>query len=108
MTSDPWLKASRGPRETQYHVHATLDVAGNSWDVAINVGTDDADDLLVYKLVYDFHHSFLSDLPGAPMGRNDLTGTTQLPALDFQRSDVLTETDGWRASGVMDGKSWLI
>src|SRR5208337_1403433 len=103
VTGDPWLKPSPGPRETQYHVHSTLDVAGNSWDVAINVGTDDADDLLVYKLVYDFHHPFLSNLSGAPMGRNDLAGTTEFPALDFQRSDVLSETGGWRASGVMDG-----
>ncbi len=103
VTGDPWLKPSPGPRETQYHVHATLDVAGNSWDVAINVGTDDADDLLVYKLVCDFHHPFLANLSGAPMGRNDLAGTTGLPALDFQRSDVLAETGGWRVSGVMDG-----
>lgn len=103
VTGDPWLKPSPGPRGTEYHVHSTLDVAGNSWDVAINVGTDDADDLLVYKLVYDFHHPFLANLSGAPMGRNDLAGTTGLPALDFQRSDVLAETGGWRASGVMDG-----
>jgi uncharacterized protein YukJ len=103
VTGDPWLKASRGPRETQYHVHAGLDVAGEPWDVAINVGADDADDLLVYKLVYDFHHAVLADLLKAPMGRNDLAGTNRLPALDFQRSDVLAETGLWRVSGVMDG-----
>ena len=32
-------------------------VDGATWDVAINVGTNDDDDLLKYKLVYDFRHS---------------------------------------------------
>jgi len=27
-----------------------------NWDVAINAGTYDADDLLKYKLVFDFQH----------------------------------------------------
>lgn len=50
------LKGSPHGGETQYHVHLTLAVPGGDWDVAINVGTNDADDLLYYKLVYDFHH----------------------------------------------------
>ena len=39
--------------EVQYHLHADLQVAGDShtWDTAINVGTSDSDDLLNYRLV---------------------------------------------------------
>ena len=43
-------------QRVQYHIHLTLALPGGDWDVAINVGTNDADDLLNYKLVYDFHH----------------------------------------------------
>jgi hypothetical protein len=32
------------------------------WDSAINVGTNDSDDLLQFKLVYDFQHPFVQTL----------------------------------------------
>jgi hypothetical protein len=37
-------------------------VDGTKWDVAVNVGTNDADDLLKYKLIYDFHHPIIDTL----------------------------------------------
>jgi hypothetical protein len=40
------LKASRHRNEIQYHLHASMRVGAQTWDVAINVGTNDADDLL--------------------------------------------------------------
>ena len=97
------LKGSRHKSEIQYHLHASLQVGDDAWDVAINVGTNDADDLLQYRLVYDFHHPLTRTLAGAASGETDLTGTAALPALDFVRSDVLAETGPWRISDVMDG-----
>jgi uncharacterized protein YukJ len=44
-------------------------------------------------------------LKAAGSGFTDLTGTDQLPALDFLRSDVLTETGPWRNSDIMDGSN---
>jgi len=107
VASTPQLKGSRHGQETQYHLHATLayDSGGGEtqWDCAINVGTDDADDLLQYRLIYDFHHPVMAQLLAAPPGFSDLTGTADLPALDFLRTDVLSETGSWRPSDVMDG-----
>lgn len=97
------LKAAARANETQYHVHLTLALPDGDWDVAINVGTNDADDLLKYKLVYDFHHPVTQTLAAAAEGYTDLTGGDALPALDYVRSDVLNETGGWRMSDVMDG-----
>lgn len=97
------LKAAARANETQYHVHLTLALPDGDWDVAINVGTNDADDLLKYKLVYDFHHPVTQALAAAAEGYTDLTGGDALPALDYVRSDVLNETGGWRMSDVMDG-----
>jgi uncharacterized protein YukJ len=95
------LKASGHRSEIQYHIHLTL--AEGNWDVAINVGTNDADDLLKYKLVYDFHHAVTDTLRAAEAGYTELKNTAVLPALDFMRSDVLDETGSWRVSDVMDG-----
>jgi uncharacterized protein YukJ len=99
------LKGSRQKNETQYHLHANLTVAGShgAWDMAVNVGTDDADDLLRYRMVFDFHHPLTGQLSAAPDGLHLLTGTAKLPALDFLRSDLLAETGKWRDSDVMDG-----
>jgi uncharacterized protein YukJ len=101
------MKASRRAHETQYHLHANLNVpdgGGSSvWDVAVNVGTNDADDLLRYRLVFDFHHELTKTLAAAADGLRDLTGADALPALDFLRSDLLAETGRWRDSDVMDG-----
>jgi uncharacterized protein YukJ len=97
------LKPKRLRHEIQYHLHASLQVGDAVWDVAINVGTSDADDLLQYLLVYDFHHPLTQTLAGAGPGQADLTGATALPALDFLRSDILKETGAWRRSDVMDG-----
>ena len=99
------LKPSGHRSEIQYHVHLTLSVDGEDWDVAINVGTNDSDDLLTYKLAYDFHHPVIQILGAAAEGYSDLTDHDALPALDFMRSDVLTETGAWRVSDVMDGST---
>jgi uncharacterized protein YukJ len=101
--SEPTLKASRHHNETQYHLHIGLMVDGDRWDVAVNVGTNDADDQLKYKLVLDFHHPIIGDLKAADAGSHDLTGQSALPALDFMRSDILASTGRWRDSDVMDG-----
>ena len=45
--SDVWLKPSRGPGETQYHLHFSIKIGGQPWDVALNVGTDDDDNSLL-------------------------------------------------------------
>lgn len=108
VVSDPTLQSTRRKHEIQYHIHATLrvqlsDGSTEDWDTAINVGTNDSDDLLNYKLIFDFHHSIMATLQTAAPGFIDLTGTTTLPALDFLRSDVLKETGAWRPSDIMDG-----
>lgn len=103
VTSVAKLKGSPHGSEIQYHIHLTLALPGGNWDVAINVGTSDADDLLNYKLVYDFHHPITQTLAAAAEGYTDLTGQVALPALDYMRSDILNETGAWRPSAVMDG-----
>ena len=65
VTSEPKMKPSRHGHETQFHLHCNLDVDGDRWDVAINVGTNDADDLLKYKLVFDFRHPVIQTLAAA-------------------------------------------
>jgi uncharacterized protein YukJ len=105
VTSEPRMKPSRRGHETQFHLHCNLDVGGEQWDVAVNVGTNDADDLLKYKLVFDFRHPIIQTLAAAGSGSHELTGQTALPALDFQRSDLLVNTGKWRDSDVMDGSA---
>ncbi|MBR0897003.1 DUF2278 family protein [Bradyrhizobium tropiciagri] len=102
ITSEPKMKGSHHGHETQYHLHCNLDVDGGQWDVAINVGTNDADDLLKYKLVFDFRHPVIQTLAAADAGSRELTGQKALPALDFMRSDLLANTGKWRDSDVMD------
>jgi uncharacterized protein YukJ len=103
IVSDPQLKSTRRPHEVQYHLHFGVSVDGAQWDIAVNVGTTDADDLLKYKLVFDFRHAVLDTLENAAEGSTDLTGKQALPAPDFQRSDFLANTGAWRNSDVMDG-----
>jgi uncharacterized protein YukJ len=108
VISAPQIKGSREKGETQYHLHVNLAVpnerGGNdTWDVAVNVGTNDSDDLLRYRLVLDYHHPLVETLKAAKSGFVDLTSKPQLPALDFMRSNVLAETGKWRDSDVMDG-----
>ena len=103
LASGPRLTASHRRHETQYHLHISLQVDGAPWDVAINVGTNDSDDLLKYKLAFDFRHPIIKTLGGASAGATTLTGTDQLPALDYVRSDLLANTGDWRDSDVMDG-----
>jgi len=103
IVSEPKLKSSRHHNEIQYHLHVSMLVDGDKWDVAINVGTNDADDLLKYKLIFDFRHSIIQTLAAAEAGSQDLTGQSALPALDFLRSDLLANTGKWRDSDVMDG-----
>jgi uncharacterized protein YukJ len=105
IVEPPVLKPTHRRRETQYHLHFGLQVDGAPWDVAVNVGTSDADDLLKYKLVYDFRHPVVATLSAAEPGSHDLTGQAALPALDFLRGDVLANTGAWRDSDVMDGSS---
>jgi uncharacterized protein YukJ len=108
VISEPVLQSKHLHHEIQYHLHATLQVATanggmQQWDTAINVGTNDADDLLKYKLVFAFHHVLRNTLAEAAMGFHDLTGDSKLAAIDFLRSDVLVETGHWRESDAMDG-----
>ncbi len=103
VTSEPTMKSSHRQHETQYHLHCNLQVDGATWDVAVNVGTNDADDLLKYKLAFDFRHPLIQTLGAAAAGSHDLTGQAALPALDFLRSDLLANTGKWRDSDVMDG-----
>jgi uncharacterized protein YukJ len=103
MDSDPALKASRHGSEIQYHLHFKLLVGDDDWDVAVNVGTNDADDLLKYKLVFDFRHPLIRTLAGAGPGATDLTGQGAPPALDYTRGDLFDNTGAWRDSDVMDG-----
>lgn len=108
VVSDPQLKASRHKKEIQYHLHTTLEISAEDgttaqWDSAINVGTNDSDDLLNYKLIFDFHHAIIAQLQAAKSGFLDLSDTGSLPALDFLRSDLLAETGPWRQSDPMDG-----
>jgi uncharacterized protein YukJ len=103
IVSEPKLKSSRHHNEIQYHLHVSMLVDGDKWDVAINVGTNDADDLLKYKLIFDFRHPIIQTLAAAEAGSQDLTGQAALPALDFMRSDLLANTGRWRDSDVMDG-----
>jgi uncharacterized protein YukJ len=103
LVSDPELRPSRRHHETQYHLHFGLLVDGANWDVAVNVGTNDADDLLKFRLVYDFRHPIVQRLAASRPGAQELTGQNDLPALDFLRSDLLANTGKWRDSDVMDG-----
>jgi len=113
VTSAPAMRSKYIPEqhETQYHMHVTLlaqDSQGNAitpWDCAINVGTDDADDLLRYRLVRNFSHPICTTLKAAAQGYTDLTGQHALPALDFLRTDILTGGAGtgtWQNSDVMN------
>jgi uncharacterized protein YukJ len=108
IVSDPVLQSSKRKSEIQYHLHATLafaNAAGESerWDSAINVGTNDSDDLLQYKLVFDYEHPLFDQVKVSPLGFTDLTGKTALPALDYLRSGMLATTGPWRDSDIMDG-----
>jgi hypothetical protein len=103
IVSGPVPKGSHRQHETQYHLHFGSLVDDANWDVAVNVGTNDADNLLKFKLVYDFRHVIAQTLGGAASGSNVLTGQSSLPALDFLRSDILANTGKWRDSDVMDG-----
>jgi len=103
ITSEPRLTSSRQHHEIQYHLHVGMQIDDEEWDFAINVGTNDADDLLKYKLVFDFQHPLIATLGEAEAGAHGLTGQAALPALDFLRSDALTGTGKWRDSDVMDG-----
>jgi uncharacterized protein YukJ len=105
IVSEPRLKSSRHRNEIQYHLHVSMLVGGDNWDVAINVGTNDADDLLKYKLAFDFSHPIVQTLAAADAGSHELTGQAALPALDFLRSDLLASTGKWRDSDVMDGSN---
>ena len=103
VITDPQLKSTRRKHETQYHLHFSLLVEDTNWDIAVNVGTNDDDDLLKFKLAFDFRHPIIQTLSAAAPGAQDLTGQPNLPALDFLRSDILANTGKWRDSDVMDG-----
>ena len=92
-----------GHEEVEYHLHVSLDVNGESWDAAANVGTDNADDQLKYKIVRDFHHPIVQTLRSGSEGVTDLTGTVTLPALNFMRSDILNGTGPCLDSDVLNG-----
>ena len=110
IVSAPVLKSSRRPNETQYHLHVSLAVPTSggqqNWDTAINVGTNDSDDLLKYKLAFDYSHPMLAALREQAGGYVNLTSGSALPALDFLRTDILARTGPWRDSDVMDGSDF--
>jgi uncharacterized protein YukJ len=93
---------AHGAEELQYHLHVSLDVNGAAWDTAVNVGTDNAADLLKYKIVQGFRNPIADTLRTA-IGAVDLTGKTALPALDFLRGGILEGTGEWRVSDVLKG-----
>jgi uncharacterized protein YukJ len=101
------LKGTRRPHETQFHLLVDLDVDSGggteTWQAAINVGSNNSNDLLKYRMVFDFHHPIRDQLSAAPSGFSDLTGQQALPALDFLRSDILAATGSWRDSDPIDG-----
>jgi uncharacterized protein YukJ len=107
LASDPVLQSKRLRHETQYHLHVKAEVAvsggSQQWDTAINVGTNDSDDLLRYRLAFDFLHAIRDMLTASAPGFIDLTGRHEPPALDLLRSNVLAETGAWRNSDVLDG-----
>jgi uncharacterized protein YukJ len=109
MTSLPRLQSKTVQHdsfeETQYHLHFSMDVDGESWDIAANVGTDNSGDLLRYKIVRGFGHPIIQTLRQEPAGKSDLTGANALPALDFRRSDILSGTGDWLDSDVLDGST---
>ncbi len=106
LTSLPRLTSkpvhNGGQDELQYHLHVSLDVNGESWDTAVNVGTDNAADLLKYKIAEGFQNPVAATLRAA-QGAVDLTGKAALPALDFLRSSILEGTGPWLNSDVLDG-----
>lgn len=69
ISGAPVLKSKPFGHEMQYHLHVPLNVGGAAWDAAINVGTDDSDDLLRYKLVFDFQHPIIETLASMPAGQ---------------------------------------
>jgi hypothetical protein len=93
---------NHGAAEMQYHLHFSLDVNGAAWDTAVNVGADNAADLLKYKIVKGFNN-LATDAMRAAQGAVDLTGKTALPALDFLRSGILGGTGEWLNSDVLRG-----
>jgi uncharacterized protein YukJ len=97
--------------ETQYHLHAKLlvqtDAGVAEWETAVNVGTDDAGDLLRYKMPPGYQNPLTATLAARPAGQNDLTDADALPALDFLRSDVLAGTGAWKVSDQMNGNEHL-
>jgi uncharacterized protein YukJ len=100
LTSKPVFHA--GSQELQYHLHFKLEVGDSIWDVAANVGTDNASDLLRYKALTNFAHPLVDAVRGKP-GVTDLTGVRAAPALDFLRGNLFTGTGGWLESDVLDG-----
>jgi len=107
MTSLPRLTSKpvhNGGQESelQFHLHFSLNVNGESWDTAVNVGTDNAADLLKYKIAEGFKNPIEATLRSS-RSVNDLTGKAALPALDYLRSNILEGTGPWLVSDVLDG-----
>jgi uncharacterized protein YukJ len=109
MTSAPRLQSKTVQHdhfeETQYHLHFSVDVGDEIWDIAANVRTDNAGDLVRYIIVNDLRHPIVETLRQSQAGKTDLTDTDALPALDFVRSDILKGTGDWRDSDALDGSA---
>lgn len=107
VVSQAELRGTRHGDETEFHLFVNVDVASDggdqTWQAAINVGSDNDQDLVQYRLVSDFQHPIRTTLTALPAGFNDLTGQQALPALDFLRSDVLAGTGDWTETDPMDG-----
>src|SRR5271156_3955432 len=78
-------------RRTESLLRITLNRTRGAWDSAINVGINDSDDLLRYKLVYDYRNPLIGQLKQAAQGFKNLTGTEDLPALDFLPAKLLNK-----------------
>ncbi|WP_434385294.1 DUF2278 family protein [Melittangium boletus] len=77
-------------KDVHYHLHAPISAGGqDTWDMAINVGTNSPDDVLRYRFVEPFQHDCLSRLEALPVGFTRLDQQEQSPALDFCRGDII-------------------
>lgn len=93
--------------EIQYYVYLMLVLLVGDWDVVINVGINDVDDLLNYKFVYDFYYLVMQMFVVVVEGYIDLMVQIVLFVFDYLCSDILNEMGVWCVSVVMDGIEYL-
>jgi uncharacterized protein YukJ len=90
VAGDPWSQAARHSDDVHFHLHVEVDTGGRGvFDVAVNVGTNNPDDLLMYTFCDTYVHQICQTLNDLPLGYTALEELSKLPALDFIRSDVI-------------------